>query len=123
MPTQSDRLPSTDVVSLRGSGLKKCAPETEVSGAPSRPDSLVEEPDRPGETHVVAAAKLVEILQRKLLRVRVFHRDLQAQRPQLVDEDLERFRNPRLRQGLSLHDRLVSLDPSHDVVRLDRQKL
>jgi|GEM_PF-4624009 len=46
------------------------------SDDPTEELSSVEKPDRTGEAHVVAASKFVEILKRKLLRVRVFDRDL-----------------------------------------------
>src|SRR5438445_2545919 len=53
----------------------------------------------------------------------VEHLDAEPQRLELLDEHLERFRNSRRLDVLALHDRLVCLDASHDVVRLDREEL
>src|SRR5437870_6794401 len=53
----------------------------------------------------------------------VEHLDGKAQRLELLDEHLERFRDSRRLDVLALHDRLVRLDASHDVVRLDREEL
>ena len=51
------------------------------------------------------------------------HLDVQAERLELLQEDLEGLRDARLGDVLALDDRLVDLDPAHDVVRLDRQQL
>src|SRR6185436_8101566 len=51
------------------------------------------------------------------------HLDIEAQRLQLLEQHLERLRDARLRDVLSLDDRLVDLDAPEDVVGLDRQQL
>src|SRR4051794_11228935 len=51
------------------------------------------------------------------------HLDVQAQRLHFLDEHLERLRDSGLRDVLALDDRLVDLDPTEDVVGLDRQQL
>src|SRR3989449_373511 len=58
----------------------------------------------------------------RLLRV-VEHLDAEPQRLELLDEHLERFRDSRRLDVLALHDRLVRLDTTHDVVGLDREEL
>src|SRR5438045_2296626 len=103
---------------IRGPAAPKCGGASSLLHP-----ALAEQTDRPRQTHVVAAGQLIEILERDLLVGRVLDTNLQTERPKLVDEDLERLRNARLRQGLALNDALVSPNASHDVVRLDREQL
>src|SRR4051812_9334368 len=51
------------------------------------------------------------------------HLDVEAQRLQLLQQDLERLRDARLGDVLALDDGLVDLDPAEDVVGLDGQQL
>src|SRR5207302_987800 len=53
----------------------------------------------------------------------VEHLDAEPQRLELLDEHLEGFRDSRGLDVLALHDRLVRLDTTHDVVGLDREEL
>src|ERR1700674_5292337 len=58
-----------------------------------------------------------------LLLVLVQDLDRQAERLELLDEHLERLRNSRRLDLLSLDDRLVGLHATHDVVALDGKQL
>ncbi len=50
------------------------------------------------------------------------HLDVERQRLELLDEDLERFRHARLDHVLALDDRFVRLHAADDVVGLDREQ-
>src|SRR5258708_12123290 len=92
---------------------------------------LVRDQDRlvldPGEVdpaeigeHVAGGVVLRE---RDLLVVLVEDLRVQPEAAQLLDEDLEGFRNPRWLDLLPLDDGFVRLDPSEDVIRLDGEQL
>src|SRR5215211_2299573 len=49
--------------------------------------------------------------------------DRQTERPELLDEDFERLWHSGFDDFFALDDRLVSLDATHDIVRLDSQHL
>ena len=49
--------------------------------------------------------------------------DVEPQRLELLDQDLERLGHARWLDVLALDDRFVRLDSAHDVVGLDRQQL
>src|SRR6266566_1821074 len=87
-------------------------------------DRLVLEPGEvdPAEIgeHVAGGVVLRE---RDLLVVLVEDLRVQPEAAQLLDEDLEGFRNPRWLDLLPLDDGFVRLDPSEDVVRLDGEQL
>src|ERR1700690_383976 len=58
------------------------------------------------------------------LRLLAFHQfDVQAQGLQFAHEDVERFGHARLDAGFALHDRLVNLGATIDVVRLRGEQL
>src|SRR5258706_1631775 len=87
-------------------------------------DRLVLEPGEvdPAEIgeHVAGGVVLRE---RDLLVVLVEDLRVQPEAAQLLDEDLEGFRNPRWLDLLPLDDGFIRLDPSEDVVRLDGEQL
>src|SRR6266851_7115090 len=49
--------------------------------------------------------------------------DVEAERAQLLDQDVEGFRNPGLEIVVAAHDRLIDLGAAGDVVGFDRQHL
>src|SRR4051794_28498108 len=57
------------------------------------------------------------------LLLRLHQLDVEAQRLQLADEDVERLRESRLERGVALDDRFVNLGASGDVVGLGGEEL
>src|SRR5580765_5044923 len=87
-------------------------------------DRLVLEPGEvdPAEIREHVAGGVV-LRQRNLLVVLIEDLRVQPEAAQLLDEDLEGFRNPRWLDLLPLDDGFVRLDASEDIVRLDREQL
>ena len=48
--------------------------------------------------------------------VGVFDNNLQAEAPQLIHKNLERFRNARFKHSVATHDTLVRLHTAHYVI-------
>ena len=66
---------------------------------------------------------IIVIILRKLnfFHILIKNTNIKTQRLKLLDENLERFRNARMRNIFAFYDRLVGLYTSYDIVGLDRK--